>query len=396
MEVKPEIERFAKIRVVGVGGAGCNVINTMINSGQINGVEFLAVNTDAQALSINKAYVKVPIGQGLTNGLGAGANPDIGKKAAQESLDLIKANLEGSDMVFVTAGMGGGTGTGASPIIASMARELGALTVGVVTKPFKFEGAQRMTNAEKGIEELKSEVDALIIIPNQKLLEIADEKLSVLDAFRLSDSVLNQGVQGISDLIVMPGLINVDFADVRTVMKDAGSALMGIGIGTGEGRALSAAKAAIQSPLLEVSITGATGILFNVVGGSDLSMKEVDEAAKVISEAASPDANIIFGTTIDERMNDQIKITVIATGFDQSDMRSKLGLPQTYERKQKEEKAQYQYQPQPVQSPDREAFKSEEEKKDDQNKPDKPQWNPDDFTKDLDSKYDIPAFLRGK
>lgn len=383
MLVKPEIERFAKIRVVGVGGAGCNVINTMINSGQINGVEFIAVNTDAQALSVNKAYVKVPIGKEITNGLGAGANPDVGRKAAQESIDIIKSNLEGSDMVFVTAGMGGGTGTGASPIIASIARELGALTVGVVTKPFKFEGAQRMVNAEKGIEELKSEVDALIIIPNQKLLEVADEKMSVLDAFRLSDSILNQGVQGISDLIVMPGLINVDFADVRTVMKDAGSALMGIGIGSGEGRAASAARAAIQSPLLEVSINGATGILFNIVGGPDMSMKEVDEAAKIISEAASPDANIIFGTTIDEKITDQVKITVIATGFENGDMRSKLGLPGTFEKKQREEKQQY--------TPPQELPKEP-----DPQQPQKSQWNPDDYTKDLDSKYDIPAFLRGK
>ena len=379
MLVKPEIERFAKIRVVGVGGAGCNVINTMINSGQINGVEFIAVNTDAQALSISKAFVKVPIGQDITNGLGAGADPNIGKKAAEESLELLQSNLEGSDMVFVTAGMGGGTGTGASPIIARLARELGALTVGVVTKPFKFEGAQRMANAERGIEDLKQEVDALIVIPNQKLLEIADEKMTVMEAFKVSDSVLNQGVQGISDLIVMPGLINVDFADVRTVMKDAGSALMGIGIGSGEGRAAAAAKAAVSSPLLEVSIDGATGILFNVIGGPDLTMREVDEAAEIIRGLASPDANIIFGTTIDEKMSDQIKITVIATGFDNSrEMRTKLGLPITYEVK-KEERNPAEH-PTPV--------------KEDQ--PDKPVWKPEDFTDDLDNKYDIPAFLRGK
>ncbi|HSX39545.1 MAG TPA: cell division protein FtsZ, partial [Candidatus Saccharimonadales bacterium] len=241
MYIKPEVERFAKIRVVGVGGAGCNIINTMIESQQIAGVEFIAVNTDAQALSINKAYVKIPIGQDLTNGLGAGANPEIGKQAAEESLESIKANLEGSDMVFVTAGMGGGTGTGATPIIANIAKDLGALTIGVVTKPFAFEGAQRMKNAERGIEDLRTTVDALITIPNQKLLDIADDKMTLLDAFKVSDSVLNQGVQGISDLIVMPGLINVDFADVRAIMKDAGSALMGIGIGTGEGRAANAA-----------------------------------------------------------------------------------------------------------------------------------------------------------
>ncbi|MBI2414692.1 cell division protein FtsZ [candidate division WWE3 bacterium] len=327
MFVKPEIEKFAKIRVVGVGGAGCNVINTMIESQQIQGVEFIAINTDAQALSVNKAAIKIPIGQDITKGLGAGADPEVGKTAAEESLQIIKANLEGSDMVFVTSGMGGGTGTGASPTIAAIARDLGALTIGVVTKPFNFEGAQRMANAERGATALKKEVDALITIPNQKLLEIADETMSVLDAFRVSDSVLHQGVQGISDLIVMPGLINVDFADVRTVMKNAGSALMGIGIGTGENRAVTAARAAISSPLLEVDIEGATGILFNIVGGIDMSMREVDEAAKIINEAASTDANIIFGTTIDPSLRDQIKITVIATGFETGgDIKTQLGM----------------------------------------------------------------------
>lgn len=325
MFVKPEIEKFAKIRVVGVGGAGCNAVNTMINSQQINGVEFIAVNTDAQALSTNSATIKIPIGQDITKGLGSGANPEIGSRAASESIDIIKSNLEGSDMVFITAGMGGGTGTGAAPVIASVAREIGALTIGVVTKPFLFEGARRMENAEKGISALKNEVDALIVIPNQKLLDIADDEMSMLESFRLSDSILHQGVQGISDLIVMPGLINVDFADVRTIMKDAGSALMGIGIGTGPDRAISAAKDAISSPLLEVSIDGATGILFNIVGGRDLGMKEVDAAAKIIKEAASSEANIIFGTTIDEDLSDTIKITVIATGFE-NDLREQLGL----------------------------------------------------------------------
>jgi len=324
MYIKPEIERFAKIRVVGVGGAGCNVLNTMISSKQIQGVEFIAVNTDAQALSVNQAFVKLPIGQELTHGLGAGSNPDVGKKAAEESLETIKSNLEGSDMVFITSGMGGGTGTGASPVIAALAKKMGALTIGVVTKPFSFEGSKRMRNAEKGIDELKKEVDALIVIPNNKLLEISDEKMSMIDAFRLSDSVLNQGVQGISDLIVMPGLVNVDFADVRTIMKDSGSALMGIGIGTGEGRAEKAAQDAISSPLLELSIEGATGILFNIVGGANLTMKEIDRAAGIITSAASPDANVIFGTTIDESLTDQIKITVIATGFD-DDVKSRLG-----------------------------------------------------------------------
>jgi len=369
MFVKPEIEKFAKIRVVGIGGAGCNAINTMIESQQIQGVEFVAINTDAQALSINNAFVKVPIGQDITKGLGAGSDPEIGRKSAEESIDVIRSNLEGSDMVFITAGMGGGTGTGASPIIASIAKEQNALTVGVVTKPFLFEGSLRMENAERGIDQLKREVDALITIPNQKLLDIADEKMSVLEAFKVSDSVLHQGVQGISDLIVMPGLINVDFADVRAVMKDAGSALMGIGIGSGEDRAVIAAKAAISSPLLEVDIEGATGILFNIVGGVNLSMKEVDRAARVIGEAASSDANIIFGTTIDASLDDQVKITVIATGFD-SDLRSKLGMSQTAS----EDAAKKPH--------DGRVDEVKEETKDDY------------LRADEEKKYDIPTFLR--
>ncbi|HAZ29871.1 TPA: cell division protein FtsZ [candidate division WWE3 bacterium] len=377
MLVKPEIEKFAKIRVVGIGGAGCNVINTMIDSGQISGVEFIAVNTDAQALSISKAFVKIPIGQDLTHGLGAGSNPEIGRKAAEESLDILRGNLEESDMVFVTAGMGGGTGTGAAPVIASIAKELGALTVGVVTKPFVFEGAQRMANAERGIIELKSEVDALITIPNQKLLDIADDKMSILDAFRVSDSILNQGVQGISDLIVMPGLINVDFADVKTVMKDAGSALMGIGIGTGDARAEQAAKSAISSPLLEVSIEGATGILFNIIGGRDLTMKEVDIAARIIGQSASTDANIIFGTTIDDKMQDQIRITVIATGFDDA-TKTPYGIP-------REKRAAFIA---PQSESQAAAQKPVDGKRIDTETP--ASEAPD------GSKYDIPAFLRGK
>ena len=298
MLVKPEIERFAKIRVIGVGGAGGNVLNSMIESGQIQGVEFVSINTDSQNLSINRAVIKIPIGQELTHGLGAGANPDVGKKAAEESEDLIKQNLEGADMVFVTAGMGGGTGTGASPVIARLAKQSGALTIGVVTKPFAFEGAQRMRNADRGIAELRNEVDALITIPNERLLEVADENMGMLEAFKLSDSILNQGVQGISDLIVKPGLINVDFADVKTIMATAGTALMGIGIGTGENRAETAARASISSPLLEQSIEGAKGILFNISGGPDLTMKEVARAADIIREIANEDANIIFGTSI--------------------------------------------------------------------------------------------------
>ncbi len=383
MFVKPEIERFAKIRVVGIGGAGCNVLNTLIDSQQISGVEFIAVNTDAQDLSVSKAFVKVPIGQKLTGGLGSGADPAIGRKAAEESLEALKSNLADSDMVFITAGMGGGTGTGAAPIVAAVARELGALTVGVVTKPFYFEGGKRMENAELGISQLKNEVDALIIIPNQRLLEIADEELSILDAFKMSDSVLTQGVQGISDLIVLPGLINVDFADVKTIMANAGSALMGIGIGTGENRAVTAAKDAISSPLLDVSIEGATGILFNVIGGKNLTMQEVNQAAEVIRGSASPEANIIFGAAIDEALNDQVKITVIATGFDQeSQLRSRLNLDAVTQRTHVPE----QETPKKPDEPEKPDSEAETEKKPDN---------------DIDEKYkkkgmyDIPAFLRG-
>ncbi len=397
MHIKPEIERFAKIRVVGIGGAGCNVINTMIESQQINGVEFIAVNTDAQDLSINKSHIKLPIGQDLTGGLGAGSDPEIGRKAAEEDMDLIRSNLEGADMVFVTAGMGGGTGTGAAPVIARLARELGALTIGVVTKPFAFEGTKRMENAEVGIDELSREVDALITIPNQRLLEITDEKMSVLEAFKLSDSVLNQGVQGISDLIVMPGLINVDFADVKTIMQDAGTALMGIGIGTGEDRAEIAAKAAITSPLLDISIEGATGILFNIFGGTDMGMKEVDQAAKIIIEAASSDANIIFGTTIDESMSDQIKITVIATGFETEDIRKKLGIATREDTHRRDSFGEVRT-PGEIRGDSLGEDDDEEEDLDrkGEEKPEKKDpWGRPSIGEDLE-KYDIPAFLRGK
>lgn len=393
MFVKPEIERFAKIRVVGIGGCGCNIINTMIDSQQINGVEFIAVNTDAQDLSINKAIVKVPIGQDLTKGLGAGADPEIGRTAAEESIEQIKGNLEGSDMVFIASGMGGGTGTGASPVIASIAKEVGALTIGVVTKPFKFEGGQRMENAERGIELLKEEVDALITIPNQKLIEIADDKMSILDAFKVSDSVLMQGVQGISDLIVVPGLINVDFADVRSIMKDAGSALMGIGIGTGENRAEIAARAAIQSPLLEVSIEGATGILFNIIGGMDLTMKEMNKAAEIINEAAGSDANIIFGANIDHNLKDEIKIIVIATGFD-SALRSQFGVHNRLERV-RQQVADANKKPETKLGPQGQTITPQMQQNTGQqeNKPDESSKE-DPFNDD--GRYDIPAFLREK
>lgn len=321
MLIKPDVTRFAKIRVVGLGGGGCNALNSMISLQNIQGVEFIAVNTDAQALLTSQSPQKLQIGDTLTRGLGSGGDPEVGRAAAEESEDKIKEILAGADMVFLTAGMGGGTGTGSAPVVAKISKEIGALTVGVVTKPFTFEGTRRMLAAEEGIDSLKDKVDTLIVIPNQRLLDVIDRKMTLIDAFRVADSVLGQGVQGISDLIVMPGLINVDFADVKAIMMNAGSALMGIGTGTGENRAQTAARTAIASPLLEISIEGAKGVLFNIIGGNDITMTEVDEAAKIISQAADPDANIIFGATIDETMVDQIKITVVATGFDETRQR---------------------------------------------------------------------------
>lgn len=318
MLIKPQTTNFAKIRVMGVGGGGNNALNSMISTGSIGGVEFVAVNTDAQALLMSQAPTKIQIGENLTKGLGSGGDPEMGSQAAEESYEKIKDMLEGSDMVFLTAGMGGGTGSGATPVIARAAKEVGALTVAVVTKPFAFEGTRRMVTAEDAVEQIKDKVDTLIVIPNQRILDVVDKKLSLLEAFKVADSVLTQGVQGISDLITMPGLINVDFADVRTIMSNAGSALMGIGTGVGENRAQTAARSAIASPLLEISMDGARGVLFNIIGGPDLTMNEVDDAAKIIASAADSDANIIFGATIDESMRDQLKITVIATGFDPS------------------------------------------------------------------------------
>jgi cell division protein FtsZ len=320
--VKPDVGRLAKIKVIGVGGGGGNALNSMISQGVINGVDFVAVNTDAQVLLTNLAETKLQIGENLTKGLGSGGNPDIGAQAAEESREKIKEYLLDSDMVFITAGMGGGTGTGAAPVIAEIAKEVGALTVAIVTKPFAFEGARRMVNAEDGINRLKEKVDTLIVIPNQRLMDVVDRKMTLLEAFRVADGVLTQGVQGISDIITVPGLINVDFADVKAIMSNAGSALMGIGTGVGENRAQMAARAAVSSPLLEVSIEGAKGVLFNVIGGSDMTMLEVDEAARIISETADADANIIFGAAINEKLIDQMKITVIATGFDET--RSRL------------------------------------------------------------------------
>lgn len=306
---------LAVIKVVGVGGGGVNALNRMIESG-LRGVEFVAINTDAQALLMSEAHVKLDIGRELTRGLGAGADPEVGKRAAEDHEDEIEAALRGADMVFVTAGEGGGTGTGAAPIVARVAKRVGALTVGVVTKPFGFEGKRRMQQAERGIEALRGEVDTLIVVPNQRLLEIANKAVSVVDAFNTADDVLRAGVQGITDLITTPGLINLDFADVKSVMQGAGSALMGIGTAKGEDRAVRAAEMAVSSPLLEASIDGAHGVLLLVQGASDLGLHEIDEAARLVQEAVSPEANIIYGTTIDDTLGDEVRITVIAAGFD--------------------------------------------------------------------------------
>lgn len=314
MEIKPKLETFAKIKVIGIGGGGTSAVDRMYNS-DMKGIEFIIVNTDAQALHETKIKNRINIGKTLTRGLGAGMNPDIGKQAAEEDQEEIKEAVKGADMVFITCGLGGGTGSGASPVIAKIAKEEGALTVGVVTRPFSFEGSQRRAIAEKAHEDLQEKVDALITIPNDKLLQIIDKKTSLVDAFSVVDEVLKQGVQGISDLITMPGIVNVDFADVRAVMADAGSALMGIGQASGENRAVEAAKKAIESPLLELSIDGATGVLFNICGGEDLGMIEIDEAAKVVTQSVDPQAKIIFGAVRDKNLNNEVRITVIASGF---------------------------------------------------------------------------------
>lgn len=307
---------LAVIKVVGIGGGGTNAVNRMVEAG-VKGVEFIAINTDAQALLMSDADYKVHIGVNLTKGLGAGADPDVGLQAAEENRNEIKEALQGADMVFITAGEGGGTGTGAAPVIAEIAKEeIGALTVAVVTRPFAFEGRKRALQAEEGVNNLKDKVDTLIVIPNDRLLQVAEKKTSILDAFRIADDILRQGTQGITDLITVPGLINLDFADVRTVMQDAGSALMGIGVAAGDNRAHDAAQAAISSPLLESSIEGAHGVLLSISGGSDLGLFEVNEAAEVVASAGHPDANIIFGAVIDDSMMDQIRVTVIATGFE--------------------------------------------------------------------------------
>lgn len=309
-----EMQQFADIKVIGVGGGGNNAINRMIEAG-LKGVEFIVVNTDAQALYLSKAEKKIQIGEKLTKGLGAGADPDVGMKAAEENADDIKKALQGADMVFVTAGMGGGTGTGGAPVIARIAKEVGALTVGVVTRPFTFEGRKRNLQADRGINSLREAVDSLITIPNDRLLQVVDKNTAFNEAFCIADDILRQGVQGISDLIAVPGVINCDFADVQTVMQNTGSALMGIGKASGDKRASEAARMAISSPLLETSIEGAKGVLFNISGGSNLTLFEINEAAEIIHQAADVEANIIFGANIDEGLNDEVRVTVIATGF---------------------------------------------------------------------------------
>lgn len=378
MLVKPRAGQPAKIKVVGIGGGGGNAISSMIKDGGIPGVEFIVVNTDAQALLHHKAETKIQIGENLTRGLGSGGDPDIGLQAAEESRERLKEELEGADMIFITSGQGGGTGTGASPIIAEIAQESGALTVAVVTKPFDFEGSKRKILAEQGTRDLQDKVDTLIVVPNQKILQIVDRKTSIVDAFKKIDSVLHQGVRGIAELVTIPGLVNVDFADVKTIMQNAGTALMGIGVGSGDKRAMEAIRQAISSPLLDVSIEGSKGVLFNIVGGPDLSMTEVDEAASIIAKTVDPDADIIFGAVIDEKMIDQIKVTLIATKFDEGKL--KMFRFRSEPRQQKMDK------------PD-----GEEEKKIEDLRDLTPQ---DDLSEeelfDEDSEFDIPAFLRKK
>jgi cell division protein FtsZ len=319
-------ESFARIKVIGVGGGGCNAVNRMIDEG-LSGIEFITVNTDAQALLLSKASTRVRIGDKSTRGLGAGGNPEMGRKAAEESAEELYEVLKGSDMVFVTSGLGGGTGTGAAPIVAQIAKECGALTIGVVTRPFTFEGSRRQASAEQGISKLKEHADTLIVIPNDRLLQIVDKRASLQDAFRTADDVLRQGIQGISELITVPGLINLDFADVRAIMSEGGAALMAVGHANGEDRARIAAEAAISSQLLDITIDGARGILFNVTGGSNLTLFEVNQAAAIIKETAHPDVNLIFGAVLDPNMGDEIRVTVIATGFDRAGVRTVVEQP---------------------------------------------------------------------
>lgn len=395
-QIKPEVETFAKIKVIGVGGSGCNAITRMMAC-KIQGVDFVAINTDAQDLHHTSAAEKIHIGKNLTKGLGAGMDPEIGRQAAEENRDEIHEVVKGTDMVFVTCGFGGGTGTGAAPIVAETAKEAGALTVAVVTKPFSFEGKQRAQLAEEGLYQLKDRVDTLITIPNDKLLSVIDRKTSLLNAFAVVDDVLRQAVQGISDLVVTPGIVNVDFADVKAVMQDAGSALMGIGKATGDDRAGEAAKSAINSPLLELSIDGARGVLFNVSGGADLAMTEINEAAKVITESIDPDAKVIFGAIMDDKLKKgEIKITVVATGFEE-DLIKKTN--------EKETKLQ-DISPVSYYSEEKKEKKIETEKEDKEAKKEKPKEQEKEISSkekqketsssEDEDEWDIPAFIRRK
>lgn len=379
--VKPDTARIAKIKVIGLGGGGGNAASSMVEGNIVEGVEFIAINTDAQVLLDSKVSTKLQIGDKLTKGLGVGGNPELGAKAAEESIEKIKELFIDTDMAFITAGMGGGTGTGSAPIVAKIAREAGALTVGVVTKPFSFEGTRRMVVAEDGIEKLKKEVDTLIIIPNQRLMDVIDKKMTLVEAFSVADSVLGHAVGGISDIITTPGLINVDFADVKTIMKDAGTALLGLGTGVGENRAQMAARSAISSPLLDLSIEGARGVLFNIAGGTDLTMFEVDEAARIISAEADTDANIIFGAVVKEDLADQIRITVIATGFDETQARlAQMAKPQKVV--------------QGVVSEGTGAGKGDDDDDQQQIKADEDETSEEEEKDQFGEKFDIPAFLR--
>ncbi|MBU0619541.1 MAG: cell division protein FtsZ [Patescibacteria group bacterium] len=382
-EIKPKAETFAKIKVVGIGGSGGSGVDRMIES-NIKGVEFIALNTDVQALHYNKAGKKLHIGKTITRGLGAGMNPELGKQAAEESQNEIRDLLKDSDMVFITCGLGGGTGTGASPIVAEIARDLGCLTVAVITKPFSFEGGQRRNIAEKGFIELVDKVDATIVISNDKLLQIIDKKTSLLDAFNIADDILRQGVQGIADIITVPGIINADFADIKTIMSNAGSSLMGIGKASGENKAVEAAKAAINSPLLDMSIDGARGVVFTITGGNALTMDEVNEAAKVITSSVDEDAKIIFGAVINEKLKDEIKITVIATGFNNKETMVDLNKTYTANNFIKETKKQEEKQNQ--------IFSSKSTKSEFND----PVKNQQAVAEDEEDELDIPAFIRKK
>ena len=331
-------EAFARIKVIGVGGGGSNAVDRMMAEG-IQGVEFITINTDAQALMLSKAPTRIRLGDKLTRGLGAGGDPEIGRKSAEESADDLYAALKGSDMVFITAGMGGGTGTGAAPVVAQIAKESGALTIGVVTRPFTFEGSRRMQSAEEGINTFKEHADTLIAIPNDRLLQLADKRASLQTTFRMADEVLHQGIQGISELITIPGLINLDFADVKTIMSEGGAALMAVGVGEGDERARKAAEAAISSELLDITIDGARGVLFNVTGGSDLTLFEVNQAAAIIRETTHPDVNMIFGAVVDPNMGDEIRVTVIATGFERSGVPRRILRPTRHHVEKKENKS---------------------------------------------------------